>query len=64
MVSLTKNAESTPDTASLGPWHVLYGSGLFDVAFDRPNREGWHIYEAGQRQFWAVAGAVDASLKG
>lgn len=51
--------ESTPDTASLGVWHVLVGSGLFDVGFDHPNREGWHIYEAGQRQFWAVGEQID-----
>ena len=47
------------DTASIGAWHVLRGTGLFDMAFERQNEDGWHLYQAGQRQFWAVEDAVD-----
>jgi hypothetical protein len=47
------------DTASVSAWHVLRGTGLFDMSFDRPNKDGWHVYEAGQRQFWAVEEQVD-----
>lgn len=53
------NGSVPRDTASLTPWHILRGTGLFDVDFERPNRDGWHIYEAGQRQFWAVEEAID-----
>jgi hypothetical protein len=47
------------DTASLSSWNVAKGGGLFDTSFERPNREGWHVYEAGQRQFWAVEEQID-----
>jgi hypothetical protein len=53
------SSSSLRDTASVSAWHVLRGTGLFDVSFERPNRDGWHIYEAGQRQFWAVEEQVD-----
>jgi rubrerythrin len=54
------SGDETPrDTASLSVWHVLRGTGLFDVGFDHPNRDGWQIYEAGQKKFWPVEDAVD-----
>src|SRR5947209_11917825 len=47
------------DTASINAWHIARGTGLFDMSFERPNRGGWHVYEAGQRQFWAVEEQID-----
>lgn len=52
-------SETNKDTTSVTPWHVAAGTGLFDMSFERPNREGWHVYEAGQRQFWAVEEQID-----
>jgi len=52
-------SDTKKDTASLNPWNIAAGSGLFDMSFERPNREGWHVYEAGQRQFWAVEDQID-----
>src|SRR5262245_40479868 len=49
------------DTTSIGPWTIARGGGLFDLSFERPNADGWQIYEAGQRQFWAVEEQVDWS---
>jgi hypothetical protein len=47
------------DTASLKPRFVLGGGGLFDTSLEHPNGEGWRLYEAGQRQFWAVSEQID-----
>jgi hypothetical protein len=50
---------STKDATSLTPWTIARGGGLFDVSFEHPNKDGWHVYEAGQRQFWAVEEQID-----
>jgi hypothetical protein len=52
-------SDTLRDTASISSWSIARGGGLFDMSFERPNKDGWHVYEAGQRQFWAVEEQID-----
>lgn len=54
-----RTVEPPVDTASMRLRDVLFGTGVFDVSAERPNRKGWEIYELGQRSFWAVPMAID-----